>query len=264
MAEAKPRLSTADRLKLIQTLNALPPTQFDELVFALQPPSGNIPGNAAPQGNRSAALLQWVESPIGPGLTDLEGVLAGLMGTHTSSAELPAAQQQTVEALVAIIQTLSQNQGPKYDLRGAQFAGGFAETVYGDQVGGNVVNQTFHGSVGNVAGTNTGSMTAYINHNSDDISRLLTALREMAQRFPEEQREEALMELEDLEADLKTPGKREPKRIGRRLQRLMALGAETTFSENISEFTGNVLELAVKVGLSRDAVIQPRDRDHIE
>ena len=30
---------------------------------------------------------------------------------------------------------------PKYDLRGAQFAGGFAETVQGDQIGGTINNQ---------------------------------------------------------------------------------------------------------------------------
>ncbi len=31
-------------------------------------------------------------------------------------------------------------EAPKYDLRGAQYAGGFAETVQGDQVGGNIHN----------------------------------------------------------------------------------------------------------------------------
>ena len=46
------------------------------------------------------------------------------------------AQRQQIEALQTIIQTLSENQGPRYDLRGAQFAGGFAETVEGDQIGG--------------------------------------------------------------------------------------------------------------------------------
>lgn len=124
------------------------------------------------------------------------------------------------------------------------------------------VNQNFHGPVGNVAGTNYGSMTAYINQNGDDISRLLTALRETAQQFPEAQKDEALMELEDLEADLKTAEKQEPKRIGKRLQRLIAAGTAAatfaggaaTFSGDVNEFTDNVLELAEKVGLSRDMV----------
>lgn len=46
------------------------------------------------------------------------------------------AQRQQIEALQTIIQTLSETQGPRYDLRGAQFAGGFAETVEGDQISG--------------------------------------------------------------------------------------------------------------------------------
>ena len=34
----------------------------------------------------------------------------------------------------------SMSESPKYDQRGAQFAGGFAETVQGDQIGGNIHN----------------------------------------------------------------------------------------------------------------------------
>ncbi|MBD1877220.1 pentapeptide repeat-containing protein [Nodosilinea sp. FACHB-131] len=124
------------------------------------------------------------------------------------------------------------------------------------------VNQNFHGPTGNVAGTNTGSMTASINQNSNDISRLLTALRNAAQQFPEAQKDEALMELDDLESDLNAPEKRKPKRIGKRLQRLLATrtaaatfaGGAAILSGDINEFTGNVLELAERVGLSQDAV----------
>ena len=64
VCEVKQQLPAADRLHLIQTLNALPGPQFDELVFALPPPS-NIPGNSAPQCNRSVYLLQWVERSWG-------------------------------------------------------------------------------------------------------------------------------------------------------------------------------------------------------
>ncbi|MBD0270050.1 MAG: hypothetical protein ICV77_17370, partial [Cyanobacteria bacterium Co-bin8] len=45
------------------------------------------------------------------------------------------AQRQQIAALQTIVQTLSEQQAPRYDLRGAQFAGGFAETVQGDQFG---------------------------------------------------------------------------------------------------------------------------------
>lgn len=120
----------------MQTLNALPEPQFNELIFALQPPNGNVPGPSAPQGTRSSALLTWVESPIGPGLPDLEKVLA-----HSMKARSTPMQQDTdtqalyIQALQDMIQTLQANQAPKYDFRGATFAGGFAETVYGDQIG---------------------------------------------------------------------------------------------------------------------------------
>jgi uncharacterized protein YjbI with pentapeptide repeats len=124
------------------------------------------------------------------------------------------------------------------------------------------ISQTFHGSVGNVAGTNHGSMTAYINQNNEAISQLIAALKSCAQTFPTEQKEEVLMELDDLEADLNKPEKQEPKRIGKRLQRLIAAGTAAatfatgaaTFSSDINKFTGNVLDLADKIGLSRDEI----------
>ena len=119
-------------------------------------------------------------------------------------------------------------------------------------------NQHFHAPVGNVASTNYGSMTAYINRNSNDIYHLLTTLREMVQCFPEEQKDEALMELDDIESDLKTPEKQTPKRIGKRFQRLIAAGTAAatiaggaaTFSDDLNEFTKNVVDLAEKVGIA--------------
>jgi hypothetical protein len=72
---------TVDRLQLIRTLNALPAPQFEELLFVLNPPSGNVPGSSASQGSRSADLIRWVESPIGSGLTDLEAILQRIMSS---------------------------------------------------------------------------------------------------------------------------------------------------------------------------------------
>lgn len=135
MSEAKRKPSPAERLRLIQTLNALPSTQFEELICALNPPPGNIPGSTAPQGIRSAELFKWLESPIGPGLAELEAILADMTGSaQAQTLELPQSQQLKAEAVRSIIQTLSQNQAPKYDLRGAQFSGGFAETGQSNQV----------------------------------------------------------------------------------------------------------------------------------
>jgi len=84
----KQELSEDARLCLIQTLNALPRTQFDELIFALKPPSGNIPpSESASQSSRSMALLEWAESPIGPGLLKVEKLLSKIISTHAKTAE---------------------------------------------------------------------------------------------------------------------------------------------------------------------------------
>ncbi|MEO0373077.1 MAG: pentapeptide repeat-containing protein [Cyanobacteria bacterium P01_A01_bin.17] len=82
-----PKLSAADRLCLIQTLNALPSAQFEELLVALAPPNGNVPSNTACQANRSAALFEWVESPIGPGLEILEQLLSSIIAKNSQISE---------------------------------------------------------------------------------------------------------------------------------------------------------------------------------
>jgi TIR domain len=138
MTNSSKKLSAQERLKLIKTLNALPTPQFDEIVFALQPPSGNIPGNSAPQGNRSKALLEWLESPIGQGLSELDKILESIIAAQPEPSKQSQDQTQQIVNLKDLIEALGQHQAPKYDLRGAQFAGGFAETVQGDQTGGNL------------------------------------------------------------------------------------------------------------------------------
>ncbi len=165
-----------------------------------------------------------------------------LQGTHLEDARrtIELERQRNTEIL-GVIGIVAQNQGSKYDMRGAQFAGGFAETVQGNQNGGIINNY---------------------GQNADDIVRLLTSLRQLAQTFPETQKEDVLMKLDDLEGDLSKPEKQEPKRIGKRLQRLIAAGTAAatlaggaaTLSGNVNEFTDNVFELGEKIGLSREAI----------
>lgn len=128
----------------------------------------------------------------------------------------------------------------KNDLRGAQFAGGYAETVHGDQVGGTINNY---------------------DTSTSDIIRLITALRDQAQTFPSEYKDDVLMELEDLETDIQ---KRQPdqSRIGRRLKRLAAIvttvgaitGGAANFSGDLNDFTGNVIELTETLGIPIEQV----------
>jgi hypothetical protein len=60
-----------DRLALYQKLVSLPPPQFEQVLFSLQPPPGNVPSPQAAQGERVSALLIWAES-IGCGLDQVE------------------------------------------------------------------------------------------------------------------------------------------------------------------------------------------------
>lgn len=88
-------MSVDDRLKLFNTLAALPPPAFNKLLFAIRPPDGVVAGPTATQGDRAYQLLQWAESPTGPGLTFVQDGLNRL-------DSLPS-QTQDIEALVATI-----------------------------------------------------------------------------------------------------------------------------------------------------------------
>ncbi|MEM9136595.1 MAG: pentapeptide repeat-containing protein [Cyanobacteria bacterium P01_F01_bin.42] len=138
---------------------------------------------------------------------------------------------------------VADNKSSKYDLSNAQFAGGFAETVQGDQIGGTI--------------NNYGPSTT-------DLTRLLAALRDQAQTFPTDQRDEANDALDLLERDLKEE-QPDQARIGRRLKKLVTLGAAigtiasgaAAVSGDVSTFTGNVIELTEKLGIPIEQVQLP-------
>jgi hypothetical protein len=68
-----------NRTQLYQFLLSLPGPQFDMVVFDLNPPKGNISPSSAPQGQRVPELLNWLESPIGPGLEALRTSLGNVL-----------------------------------------------------------------------------------------------------------------------------------------------------------------------------------------
>ena len=91
--------SSQQRVKLSKRVTGLPPAQFDQLVFALHPPNGIIPGNAAPQGLRSAALLQWAESLNGPGLGSVERTLEQVLTCPPATVLSPGMQSERAKML---------------------------------------------------------------------------------------------------------------------------------------------------------------------
>ncbi|MEP0949441.1 MULTISPECIES: hypothetical protein [Cyanophyceae] len=79
------RERSAKRMQLFTALSGLPGPQFSQLVFTLNPPPGNVPPDSAPQSNRVASLLQWADSPIGPGLATVDELLSELIDRPRST-----------------------------------------------------------------------------------------------------------------------------------------------------------------------------------
>ncbi|ASC71455.1 putative GUN4 domain containing protein [Halomicronema hongdechloris C2206] len=80
-----------NRLELFNRLTALPTPQLGSLIFALNPPEGNVPPPSAAPATRIEALLTWVESPIGCRLDTLKAVLNEI----DASQQLSPSQYQT-------------------------------------------------------------------------------------------------------------------------------------------------------------------------
>lgn len=71
-----------ERTELRQFLLELPGPQFESVVFTLRPPRGNVAPAKAPQADRVSDLLEWLESPIGPGLDALRAALEKEINRH--------------------------------------------------------------------------------------------------------------------------------------------------------------------------------------
>lgn len=74
-------MSATERLKFMQTLNAIMPEQLDLIIFTLTPPPGIIPPLPAAQGQRVSALLNWASSPGGCGLAAVQQLLKAITNT---------------------------------------------------------------------------------------------------------------------------------------------------------------------------------------
>lgn len=64
-----------------------------------------------------------------------------LQGAHLEDARQTIEDERKEKAtLMSVLKTMAHSQGPKFDMRGVKFSGGFAETVKRDQVGGTQYN----------------------------------------------------------------------------------------------------------------------------
>lgn len=122
-----------------------------------------------------------------------------------------------------------------------------AETFNNDLGGANIAN--FANKVQDNAQQVASDFSQNINQNVDEIVRLITSLREIAQEFPEAQREDAMIHLDDLQEDITTPEKQKPQRIKNRIGALLAIAGLVA---GAADFANNVLELSKKVGVPID------------
>lgn len=89
-----------------------------------------------------------------------------------------------------------------------------------------------------------------IGQNISEITRLINSLREMAEQFPQAQREEAMVHLDDLQEDITIPEKQKPQRIKTRIVGLLTIaGMISGTVAGVADFSNNVLELSEKLGI---------------
>jgi light-regulated signal transduction histidine kinase (bacteriophytochrome) len=152
--------------------------------------------------------------------------------------------RQNNTSLMEIVKTMAEKETSNItnDLRGANIA--------------NFANQ-----LQDNASQTASNFTQTINSNINDITKLITALRDTARTFPDKQREEALVHLDDLQEDLSKLEKQKPQRIKTRLVALLAIA--TTVSGLVAgadDFSNNVLELSEKLGIE---LIQPQSEQQL-
>ncbi|WP_353929294.1 hypothetical protein WJM97_13305 [Okeanomitos corallinicola TIOX110] len=127
--------------------------------------------------------------------------------------------------------------------------GGIMSDSYkNDLRGANIAN--FANQVQDNASQTASDFSQNIGQNIDEINKLINSLREIAQTFPDAQREQAIVHLEDLQEDIHItiPEKRNP-RIKARIGALLALvGVIGGTVATAVDFSNNVLELSNKLG----------------
>lgn len=119
-----------------------------------------------------------------------------------------------------------------------------AETFDNDLRGANIAN--FANKVQDNGQQVASNFSQNINQNVDEVMKIVTSLREMAQEFPEVQREEAMVHLDDLQEDISKPEKQKPQRIKTRIAALLTIAGLVAGS---ADFANNVLELSEKLGV---------------
>lgn len=187
-----------------------------------------------------------------------------------SHAELPKVRtmQMLLQALSTLrsdIDIISSEISEQIRIRSSLYIGNNHGTVFTGDILSMTHNQesiTNHTTINTPNSTigfiNSGSGTVShfsqnIGQNIDEIHKIISSLRQMAQAFPETQLNEALVNLDDLQEDISTPEKQKPERIKVRLINLLKIaGAVFAIVATAADFSNNVLELSQKLNIPID------------
>jgi uncharacterized protein YjbI with pentapeptide repeats/predicted transcriptional regulator len=133
--------------------------------------------------------------------------------------------------------------------------GSVNQTFNNDLRGSNIIN--FANQVRDSASQNASQFSQAIGQNANEVTQLIATLYEQAQQFPEDQRDAVQTGLDDLQQDLVTPERLEPKRLKRHIILLLAIvGAIGTTIATATDFANNALELGDKFGIPKSELLQ--------
>ena len=86
-SDTRKSLETHERLLLAKTLNTLPQSFFNELLFALNFQKKDLEDESTSRSDQTVALLNWVEGPEGPGLNVLSMITEEIIYTSDNPNE---------------------------------------------------------------------------------------------------------------------------------------------------------------------------------
>jgi hypothetical protein len=159
--------------------------------------------------------------------------------TRLQSDELlEVSDRQLINKLLETIQKISEQQ-ERVNIK---------ELIMGNN--GDTYNVGQAGAVGKYAHSDNNTFIQNIDKNFDEITTLINSLRNIAESFPADKRDEVLVHLKDLQEDITNPEKKTPQRIKTRLLALaVAVGTIASGVAGVADFSNNVLDLSEKLGV---------------
>ncbi|HEY9699062.1 MAG TPA: serine protease [Trichocoleus sp.] len=139
---------------------------------------------------------------------------------------------QSGDHVFEVMRKMSEQDKSTYNLSHAKFGGGFAAEG-GHQEGGQFNDYSIQ-----------------VGANIDEIAELIQSLKTAIQTFPEEQRVDIGIEIEDLQTDLSDEQRRNPERLGKRVRSLWLITCAIAVGvAGVADFSNNLLELSEKLNV---------------